>query len=105
MRTITTPAAIPLADLGPPNLQTSSSAQYRTLTNAGVPTDFSYHKRIDNIKVGAVVARTLTVDKYRARIRTLGASQHEETLVRVSACAGQPKHRGALPHREGGGLR
>ena len=57
-RTTTIPAAIPLADLGPPNLQTSSIAQYRTLTNAGLRTDFSYEKGINNIKVGAVYQQT-----------------------------------------------
>jgi hypothetical protein len=52
------PSGHPLADLGPPNLQSSSIAQYRTLTNAGLRTDFSYHKGINNIKVGAVYQKT-----------------------------------------------
>ena len=52
------PSGNPLADLGPPNLQTSSIAQYRTLTNAGLRTDFSYQKGINNIKVGAVYQQT-----------------------------------------------
>jgi hypothetical protein len=38
------PSANPLADLGPANLQTSSIAQYRTLTNAAVHSDYSYAK-------------------------------------------------------------
>ena len=38
------PSGNPLADLGPPNLQTSSISQYRTLTNAGLHSDFSYVK-------------------------------------------------------------
>ena len=33
------PSGNPLADLGPPNLQTSSICQNRTLTNAGVHSD------------------------------------------------------------------
>ncbi|MDX6459609.1 MAG: hypothetical protein QOE55_3306 [Acidobacteriaceae bacterium] len=52
------PSGNPLADLGPANLQTSSIAQYRTLTNAGLRTDFSYEKGMNNIKVGAVYQQT-----------------------------------------------
>jgi hypothetical protein len=52
------PSGNPLADLGPPNLQTSSIAQNRTLTNAGVRTDFTYQKRIHTIKAGAVYQQT-----------------------------------------------
>ena len=52
------PSGNPLADLGPPNLQTSSISQYRTLTNAGLRSDFSYVKGINNIKVGAVYEQT-----------------------------------------------
>src|SRR6202012_3992447 len=52
------PSGNPLADLGPANLQTSSIAQYRTLTNAGLRTDFSYQKGIHNIKLGAVYQQT-----------------------------------------------
>ena len=53
------PSGNPLADLGPPSLQTSSIGQYRTLTNAGLRTDFSYQKGINNIKAGAVYQQTL----------------------------------------------
>ena len=42
------PSNNPLADLGPPNLQTASIAQNRTLTNAAVHSDFSYSKGIHN---------------------------------------------------------
>ena len=52
------PSGNPLADLGPPNLQTSSIAQYRTLTNAGFRSDFSYQKGINSIKAGAVYQQT-----------------------------------------------
>jgi hypothetical protein len=52
------PSGNPLADLGPSNLQTSSISQYRTLTNAGLRTDFSYEKGINNIKAGAVYEQT-----------------------------------------------
>jgi len=52
------PSGNPLADLGPPSLQTSSIGQYRTLTNTGLRTDFSYQKGINNIKAGAVYQQT-----------------------------------------------
>jgi hypothetical protein len=52
------PSDNPLADLGPANLQTSSISQYRTLTNAGFHTDYSYVKGINNIKAGAVYEQT-----------------------------------------------
>ncbi len=35
------PSENPLADLGPPNLQNQTIAQYRTLTNAGVHSDLT----------------------------------------------------------------
>jgi hypothetical protein len=52
------PSANPLTDLGPPNLQTSSISQYRTLTNAGVRSDLSYLRGINNIKFGALYQQT-----------------------------------------------
>ncbi len=52
------PSSDPLADLGPANLQTSSIAQYRTLTNAAIHSDFSYVKGIHNIKIGAQYGQT-----------------------------------------------
>ncbi|MGC2400233.1 MAG: TonB-dependent receptor [Acidobacteriaceae bacterium] len=52
------PSGNPLADLGPPNLQTSSIAQYRTLTNAGFRSDLSYQKGIHTFKAGAVYQQT-----------------------------------------------
>src|SRR5271168_317254 len=52
------PSNNPLADLGPPNLQNQTIAQSRSLTNAGVHTDFSYVKGINNIKVGANYSQT-----------------------------------------------
>jgi hypothetical protein len=50
------PSKNPLADLGP--IQTQSIAQERSLTNAGVHTDFSYQKGRNNIKLGAVYEHT-----------------------------------------------
>jgi hypothetical protein len=52
------PSGNPLADLGPANLQTSSIAQNRTLTNAAIHSDFSYAKGIHTIKVGAQYGQT-----------------------------------------------
>jgi len=52
------PSNNPLADLGPANLQTSSIQQNRTLTNAGVHSDFSYAKGIHTIKAGAQYGQT-----------------------------------------------
>ncbi|SPE28569.1 Cna protein B-type domain protein [Candidatus Sulfotelmatomonas gaucii] len=50
------PSGNPLADLGP--IQTSSIAQYRTLTNAGVHADYSYVKGVNNLKIGAQYEHT-----------------------------------------------
>jgi len=52
------PSTNPLADLGPANLQTSSIAQNRTLTNSAVHADLSYDKGIHTIKAGAQYGQT-----------------------------------------------
>jgi hypothetical protein len=52
------PSENPLADLGPPNLQTATIAQYRTLTNAGFHSDLSYTKGRHTIKGGVTYAST-----------------------------------------------
>jgi hypothetical protein len=52
------PSGNPLADLGPANLQTSSIAQNRTLTNAAVHSDLTCVKRIHNIRAGAQYGQT-----------------------------------------------
>ena len=52
------PSGDPLADLGPANLQTSSISQQRSLTNAGVHTDISYVRGINNIKLGGNYSQT-----------------------------------------------
>ena len=52
------PSNNPLADLGPPNLQTASISQNRTLTNAAVHSDFSYSRGIQTIKIGAQYGQT-----------------------------------------------
>jgi len=52
------PSGNPLADLGPPNLQTSSIAQNRTLTNAGLHSDISYARGIHTLKGGLQFSHT-----------------------------------------------
>jgi hypothetical protein len=52
------PSRNPLADLGPANLQTSSIAQNRTLTNTAVHSDLTYARGIHNIKIGAQYGQT-----------------------------------------------
>ena len=46
------------ADLGPPSLQRQSVGQNRTLTNAGLRSDLSYVKGINQIKAGVVYQQT-----------------------------------------------
>jgi hypothetical protein len=52
------PSADPFADLGPINLQRETVAQNRSLTNAGLRSDISYVKGINNLKAGAVYQQT-----------------------------------------------
>jgi Carboxypeptidase regulatory-like domain len=52
------PTNDPLADLGPPSLQNQTISQTRSLTNAGVHSDISYVKGINNIKFGAMYSQT-----------------------------------------------
>jgi hypothetical protein len=52
------PSGNPLADRGPANLQTSSIAQNRTLTNAAIHSDVSYAKGIHTFKAGAQYGQT-----------------------------------------------
>jgi hypothetical protein len=52
------PSENPLADLGPPNLQNQTIAQYRTLTNAGIHSDLTYTKGNQSIKGGVLYAQT-----------------------------------------------
>jgi len=46
------PSDDPFADLGPANLQRETIGQHRTLTNAGVRSDFSYAHGVNNMKIG-----------------------------------------------------
>jgi hypothetical protein len=52
------PSQDPFADLGPPSLQRQSVGQNRTLTNAGIRSDISYVKGVNNIKAGATYEQT-----------------------------------------------
>jgi hypothetical protein len=52
------PSSNPFADLGPPSMQRQSVGQNRTLTNAGVRSDISYVKGINQIKAGATYEQT-----------------------------------------------
>ncbi len=52
------PSDDPFADLGPLNLQRESIAQSRTLTNAGLHSDLTYVRGVNNIKVGASYQQT-----------------------------------------------
>jgi hypothetical protein len=52
------PSSNPFADLGPPSLQRESVGQNRTLTNAGLRTNISYVKGMNNIKGGVTYEQT-----------------------------------------------
>jgi hypothetical protein len=52
------PSNDPFADLGPPGLQRQSVGQNRTLTNAGIRSDISYVKGVNNIKAGVTYEQT-----------------------------------------------
>lgn len=52
------PSGDPFADLGPADLQRESVGQDRTLTNAGLRSEFSYVKGVHNLKIGATYQQT-----------------------------------------------
>ena len=52
------PSSDPFADLGPPSLQRESVGQDRTLTNAGLRSDISYVRGVNNIKAGVTYQQT-----------------------------------------------
>ena len=52
------PSGNPLADLGAPNLQTSSISQFRTLTNAGSHVDYTYVHGHQNFLAGVQYEQT-----------------------------------------------
>jgi Carboxypeptidase regulatory-like domain/TonB-dependent Receptor Plug Domain len=57
------PSNDPFADLGPPSLQRQSVGQNRTLTNAGIRSDISYVKGINQIKAGITYQQTFLDEK------------------------------------------
>jgi hypothetical protein len=52
------PSSDPFADLGAPSLQRQSVGQNRSLTNAGIRSDLSYVKGVNNIKAGVTYEQT-----------------------------------------------
>ncbi len=52
------PSDDPFADLGPLNLQRETIGQARTLTNAGVRSDFAYAHGVNNMKMGVTYQHT-----------------------------------------------
>ena len=52
------PSDDPFADLGPVTLQNQTIGQTRSLTNAGLRSDISYVRGINNIKLGGVYSQT-----------------------------------------------
>ena len=69
------PSDNPFADLGPPNLQSETLAQNRTLTNAGARASLSWVKGIHNVKAGVVYEQTFLqeFDKFGIVNPTLNA--------------------------------
>ena len=53
------PSNNPLADLGPPDLQTASISQYRTLTNTGIHVGYTYAKGIQDLLLGGMYEQTI----------------------------------------------
>ncbi|MGO9084331.1 MAG: carboxypeptidase regulatory-like domain-containing protein [Candidatus Sulfotelmatobacter sp.] len=62
------PSGDAFADLGPPSLQRQSVGQNRTLTNAGLRSDLSYVKGINQIKAGVVYQQTFLNENDRVGI-------------------------------------
>jgi hypothetical protein len=62
------PSSDPFADLGPPGLQRQSVGQNRTLTNAGIRSDLSYVKGVNNIKAGVTYEQTFLDENDRLGI-------------------------------------
>ncbi|HKC00666.1 MAG TPA: carboxypeptidase regulatory-like domain-containing protein [Terriglobales bacterium] len=58
------PSKNPFADLGPSNLQQETVSQYRTLANAGVRSDLSYVKGINNVKFGVTYQQTFLTEHF-----------------------------------------
>ena len=63
------PSGNPLADFGAANLQTSSISQYRTLTNAGLRSDYSYDERHPQHQSRSCLRADLPARKRQSRRR------------------------------------
>jgi hypothetical protein len=79
------PSNDPLADKGPANLQNQSISQARSLTNAGVHSDISYVKGINNIKLGAMYDQTFLREN-----DTLGIVNNTFNAPCMNATTGDP---------------
>jgi Carboxypeptidase regulatory-like domain/TonB-dependent Receptor Plug Domain len=62
------PSRDPFADLGPPNLQQETIAQYRTLANTGLRADITHAKGIHNIKAGITYQQTFLTENFNLGI-------------------------------------
>ena len=62
------PSKNQFADLGPSNLQQETISQYRTLANAGLRSDLSYVKGINNVKLGATYEQTFLTEHFNLGI-------------------------------------
>jgi hypothetical protein len=62
------PSKDPFADLGPSNLQQDTISQYRTLANAGLRSDVSYVKGINNLKLGPTYQQTFLTENFNLGI-------------------------------------
>ncbi|MFI5102421.1 MAG: carboxypeptidase regulatory-like domain-containing protein [Terriglobales bacterium] len=58
------PSKNPFADRGPSNLQQETISQYRTLANAGLRSDVSHVKGINNVKLGATYQQTFLTENF-----------------------------------------
>ena len=101
------PSNNPLADKSAPNLQNQSIAQDRSLLNAGVHTDISYVKGVNNVKAGAQYSQTfLDEDDTLAVVSNTfnspcvdanGTAQPGYTALNQCAPAGLAANPGYLP--------
>src|SRR5580692_5354674 len=97
------PSSDPFADLGPPSLQRESVGQNRTLTNAGLRSDISYVKGVNNIKAGVTYEQTFLNENdnlgivdptYNAPCITFSADQNQYVaapapgITNPSQCSG-----------------
>jgi hypothetical protein len=90
------PSADPFSDLGPSDLQQETVGQLRFLTNAGVRSDVSYVKGINNIKAGVTYEQTFLTENDRLGIvdptfnaPCLDANGNSlEGFTAISQCAG-----------------